>query len=199
MRTLLLDIDDTLLNTKKLISIINKQVLAIIKLSEPELQALLNQYFNQLNTNFTDPEDYCNYLTKKLNFSAEKKQQLLDVFFKKTKKYQQSLFDDTKVIPYLAQQHRLGIFSQGGKKWQNVKWQNSGLEKFFQPNLIFISENKTQLESITQLPAKAVIIDNDLQVVDQLLEQQLQVIWLNRLTTDKHQQCQTIFSLNELK
>ncbi len=197
MPILLFDIDDTLLNTKKLISIINKQVLAIIKLSETELQALINQYLKQLDTNFTDPEDYCNYLSKKLNLSAEKKQQLIDVFYKKTQKYQNCLFTDTKIVTQLAEKHQLGIFSQGGEKFQTAKYLNSGLAQYFNSDLIFISENKTAPQFLKKIPKKAIIIDNDLKVIKKLLNHQRKAIWLNRKTKEKLVE-KTIFSLTEL-
>ena len=197
MRTLLLDIDDTLLNTKKLISIINKQVLAIIKLSETELQALINQYLKQLDTSFTNPEDYCNYLNKKLNPSAEKKQQLIDVFYKKTQKYHNCLFADTKIIPQLAEKYQLGIFSQGGEKFQTAKYLNSGLAQYFNSDLIFINTNKTAPQFLEKLPEEAIIIDNNLKIIKKLLSHQRKAIWLNRKTKEKLV-AKTIFSLTEL-
>ncbi|MEK7611402.1 MAG: hypothetical protein AAB486_03480 [Patescibacteria group bacterium] len=114
--------------------------------------------------------------------------------------YRRSLYPDT--LPSLAKlqaSHRLGIFTEGFRKFQLTKLKLSGLLPLFNRDLTFIHRRKLTPTAIKRLPKGAIIVDDNLEVVETLLKfPYVTPVWLNRKDKKKHPQIRAIRSLTEL-
>jgi len=64
--------------------------------------------------------------------------------------------------------------------------------------LIFIFEEKRSLKTLQSLPKNAVFIDDKYEVIDLLLENDLEAVWINRKSDKKHHKAPTISKLSDL-
>ena len=94
--------------------------------------------------------------------------------------YNVNVYKETlEVLEKLKDKYRLGIYSEGTKKFQNHKFKSLGLNKYFDKDLIFIVDDK---ETICEF----------------LTKNEIRAIWLNRKDNRKSDKCETIYSLFEL-
>lgn len=148
------------------------------------------------NTDF-NPDDYLKYLAR--TFKTDKKPPI-DLFFHQPNAYRQSLYPETAaILTALKKSHRLGIFSEGFRKFQLTKLKHAGLLPFFDPKLIFIRRWKFTNRVLNQIPAGAVIIDDSLEVIEAVSsDARFTPVWLNRKDKTRRLHFPTIHCLNDL-
>ena len=133
-KIILFDIDRTILDTDKVMKIFTEKMLFI--LGNPNISDFMKvreEYLKQLayDREFV-PEDYIKAISRKFQFSYE--QSLIDVFFDSDSQniYKESVYPEVrdvfKTLTY--RKYRLGIFSEGEKKFQNHKFRSLHLGEY---------------------------------------------------------------------
>ena len=175
-KTILFDIDKTLFNTPRFTEDLLTRVdeflksKGILKISGEEL---FNRYIYGLDqVSHFRIEELIRFSLKQLaqfNLSKEELNRLRElILYHLEKDY---LYPD--VLPTLkklaGQGYALGIFSQShDRTFQEGKIRP--IYRYFEPELIFISQAKAEPEFLTKLPLKATIIDDKPEVVTALSE-----------------------------
>lgn len=196
---LLFDIDNTLLDTKKLMNHFIKPALQEHLLSDPEtFTQVSDRYWLTLDKKTAfDPEQYLMHLA----VSFEAQLPVLHQIFYKPDFFVQSLFPDVKeTLDTLKKKFRLGIFSEGKTDYQLQKLELAGIREEFETELLFTSLAKTAPDFLDRLPG-AKIVDDRLAVIEALAQEpRFEPIWLNResLTQKTDTYCDTIYTLSEL-
>jgi len=197
-KIILFDWDDTLfskyLYKKNLIT----NLARVCKITEEEATKIDDEYLN----NLAKSGDFKikNFLKTFENKSLEKIY-VKDFNTDKLGIYSSSLFSETiEILEKLKKKYRVGIYSQGYVSLQRLKIKYSGIEDFFDKNLIFIDRNKTQNQFIQKLPKGSVVVDDKKEVIEILkqLRPDLELIWVNRINEEIIDEVKTIKSLNEL-
>ena len=195
-KTLLFDIDHTLLDTEKLKVILLEKVEAVIGKSLEEIIPVRNTYLKSLNkgTDFS-PKDYLRALSENFSVNIDylKKAFFEDSNFKKV------LYPETQgVLKDLKNNFQLGIFSEGFESFQNAKLKKSGIYDYFDPKIIIIKRRKTEKESLEIIPKGALVVDDNLEVIEELTKNKIKAIWLNRNDSENKSNFSSIKTLSEL-
>lgn len=198
LNAVLFDIDYTLLNT--LISKENcrSKLSTFLNVSVEDFSAIAKDYVRK-DMGFTDfnPEEYFDYIGKKYNVRTQdvSKVFLDDENFKNT-----PYPEVVSSLKDLSRNYRLGIFSEGFEDFQLLKLHKSGLLPYFDQEITFVFGKKLTQESLDLLPRGCFVVDDNYFVVDALCKSgPFRPIWLNRKTNGKHQDCETVFDLTNLK
>lgn len=196
---ILFDIDNTLLNTNQLRERIDKRFSQTLKIELRKVTKAKDAYVATLmkSTDF-NPDDYIKYTCK--TFGVDRK--LLEmVYFQSPNIYQRVLYPETRaVLKKFQAVYRLGIFTEGRRRFQLTKMKLSGLLPYFNQAFIFIHRRKLEPEVLKKLPPGAFIVDDKLEVAGTLLSYpNVTPIWLNRQDEKKHPRILTIYSLKDLK
>jgi phosphoglycolate phosphatase-like HAD superfamily hydrolase len=198
MSLILFDLDNTLLDTGKVVNQGFKPALqAILGLAEAEFAEANQAYWQSLadSTDF-DPQAYAEFLATKYNNQATT---LLECIYQ-PQWYADHVFAEvTNVLTELNADHQLGIFSQGNQTYQTQKLELSGLSQYFPPDMRFIFNRKLDPQILANLPAATVVDDRLAMVLVAQTYPQLKVIWLNRHGENATENVLEIQSLTELK
>jgi len=178
--TILFDLDGTLFDVKKLFNEYLKPELAqVLNVSYPDFDEVSNGYWkSQEQQHIFNVDDYLAYLVYKYRVTPES----LKPTFAKVAHYQQCIYPEvSETLTYLKTKNwQLGIFSEGDAEFQRQKLTASGLMSWFEPELVFITLQKTETEFMAKLPASAVVEDK-LRIISALAgASQLEAIWINR-------------------
>lgn len=197
---LLFDIDRTLLDTDKMSALRKEIILKTLDTTDYEkIKKIQNEYISTLkNERDYTPNDYLKVLAE--SFQIELKP-LLDTYYGKENSYayENAVFPQTRVVlNQLKDKFRMGIFSEGTKKFQNHKFRSMNLNEFFDDELIFINEAKDTMEVLNKIPEGAVVIDDKESICNFLYESGIKCIWLNKKDNRVSDKFQTIHSLLEL-
>lgn len=177
---ILLDFDKTLFDIK---SFFEKYFFPALGrefgVSEETLSDISKDYRGTLtkSTQF-DPEGWIKIASSRLNIDPNEIRTLLftPTFFER------SLFPE--VIPTLIElshDNVLGIYSEAVYEWQMKKIELSGLINYFEQRFISISEDKVSDIVIDQIPVKAIVVDDRLEVIAALKRRKgIYPVWLNR-------------------
>lgn len=190
----LFDIDNTLIDTKKLSFLAYTDIAKQTGKSFEEISKLKDEYKDSLefNTDFY-PDRLMDFLVKKIG-------QPIDNPFDKKEIYVESLFEETiELLTKLKQTKRLGIYSEGFTDYQTRKLEFSGIIDFFDKDLIFIKRRKLDNDSLNVIPYGAILIDDNPKVVEKMKKnERIKPFWINRKTDEKMEGIRTIRKLNEL-
>lgn len=198
-RSILFDIDNTLVDTGKLVhQFIHPALAKTFNISEQVIANVHQQYKTTLakNTEF-NPDTFLEALSQKTNISIPK----LAIEFYKQSFYEQSLYPETiEILTSLSQQnHPLGTYSEGVEKWQRRKLQLTKLDSFFDPSITFILTDKQTPTFIANLPQNAIVLDDRADHLETLLiRKDIQPIWINRKDAAIHPIITTITNLKQL-
>jgi len=163
---ILFDIDNTLIDTFKLASQIDEQIISNYSIPRDNFISAKNEYYSQIKvpTRF-NPQNYCAHIATSFNLDLEK----IETIFNQSKYYINSLFPGTKlVLSQLSIDNKLGIFSEGYEDFQIKKLKLSGIYSYFIPSLFFIFSDKLKEANLTKLPTGSLIIDDKLSVVKKI-------------------------------
>lgn len=197
-KIILFDWDDTLFSKTKYKKNLRSNLARICEVSEVKIFEFEEQYFNRLvKSDDFKIENFVSSFEQKFS----KKIDLEDFGTNKLGIYSQAFFPEIiEVLEKMKNKYVLGIYSQGFESLQKIKIKYSGIEKYFNKNLIFIDRDKTSQNFIKNLPIKSIIIDDKKEVIETLkkLRPDLKLIWINRNNKEKIKGVKTIKSLSEL-
>jgi len=190
----LLDIDNTLIDTKKLSLLAYMDITKQTGKSFEEISKLKDEYKDSLefNTDFY-PDRLMDFLVKKIG-------QPIDNPFDKKEIYVESLFEGTiDMLKKLQKTNKLGIYSEGFTDYQTRKLEFSGIIDFFDKDLIFIKRRKLDNESLNVIPDGATVVDDNRKVVEKLdTLKRIKPVWLNMSNDETIEGISTIKNLNEV-
>lgn len=197
-KIILFDWDDTLFSKTKYKKNLRSNLARICEVSEVKIFEFEEQYFNRLvKSDDFKIENFVSSFEQKFS----KKIDLEDFSTDKLGIYSQAFFPEViEVLEKMKNKYVLGIYSQGFESLQKIKIKYSGIEKYFNKNLIFIDRDKTSQNFIKNLSIKSIIIDDKKEVIETLkkLRPDLKLIWINRNNKEKIKGVKTIKSLSEL-
>lgn len=196
----LFDIDRTIFDSEKLVSKINQRMGKLLgDINEELFLSIKEKYMNSLKFDREyDPENYIDVICSELNF--KKPELLKSIYYGTENIYEDCAFPDAyKIFEELKPSYKLGIFSEGTTRFQNHKFISSGLKKYFEPELVFIFDNKSLPESLNIIPKDPIIVDDKESVCEYLIKANIKAIWLNKKDDRISNNFQTIHNLLELK
>ena len=193
----LFDIDYTLIDTRKFKEGFKKKISEFLGISIEDL-LLAEQGYVKKDEGFTDfvPQKYIDFIADSFNSD---KFGISKAFFD-DENFADIVFPDVyESLETISKIFDLGIFSEGFRDFQLLKLYKTGIFNFFNKDLIFIFRRKLTPEALTMIPKGCFIVDDNPSVISVLKEKQnVRPIWLNRKTKEEHDNCKTIFSLNNL-
>jgi len=197
-KTILFDIDKTLLNTEVLVETINKRLANILNTEENNIKHMHHKYRRSLGSNIEyDPKDFVKFIIDSTSNGSQKK--LINIYYGKDNIYEKCLFKEVDaVLKQLKKNHTLGVFSEGIAKFQNHKFKSLGIERFLEKDRVFITSKKTTDSYLKRIPKDAIIVDDKLEIVELLDKKGFKVIWINRKSKDRHPKIPTIHNLKDL-
>lgn len=200
-KIILFDIDRTLYDSDIASSAHNDGVLETLKfLDLKKLNEVKDKYRSTLkNEREYVPDEYLELLCK--TYDLDKLDDLLEIYYGDKYKftYSNAVYSDViPVLQNLSQTYDLGIYSEGTKKFQNNKFRSLGLNQYFKDDLVFISEEKDNLESIKRIPEGSIVVDDKETICQFLTDNGIRAIWINRKDKRKSNNFETIYSLLEL-
>lgn len=200
-KVILLDIDRTIFDTSKLTESLISGISEIIgDVGLKKLREAKDNFIASLSADREfDPEKFTKFLCDKFNF--ERQDLLLDVFYSERNRhwYKDFVFPETFIVlKRLTNKYRLGVFSEGTKKFQNYKYNSMGISGLLDKELIFILGYKTNLEALAKIPSDSVVVDDKESVCEYLSNNGIKTIWLNKKDDRISDKFQTIHNLLEL-
>ena len=197
-KIILFDWDDTLFSKKLYKGNLLSNLAGICEISVEEATVADNQYFeNLIKSGDFKIEDYLSFFEKRF----DKKLDLEDFNTDKLGIYSKTLFPEViEVLEKMKEVYTLGIYSQGFESLQRLKIKFSGIENYFDKDLIFIDRDKTRPEFVAKLPIGAMVIDDKKEVIEALrkMRMDLDLVWINRNDDDHFNGALTVKSLEEL-
>ena len=198
---ILFDLDRTLFDTDKSSSLRLNIITKILNTNDIEkINKVKDEYRKTLNNERDyEPDDFVRLLAKEFMFDDVNS--LLDVYYGLDNKhvYSESVYPEVvDVLTKLKDKYRLGVFSEGTEKFQNYKFNSSGITEYFDKDLIFIKQAKDTKEKIEQLPDGKNVVDDKESICTFLFEKGIKPIWLNKKDDKKSDKFITIHNLLEL-
>jgi len=196
-KIILFDWDDTLFSKAEYKKNLRGNLARICEVSEEEIFELEEKYFdNLINSGDFQIDDFVRTFSQRFN----KKINLEDFSTDRLGIYSRALFPETiGVLNKLKINFQLGIYSQGFDSLQKIKIKSSGIENFFDQNLIYINRNKLDPEFIKKLPNDVIVIEDKKEVIEKLKDTgRFQLFWINRIDDQKIEGVTTIKNLGEL-
>jgi FMN phosphatase YigB (HAD superfamily) len=197
---LLFDIDRTIFDTSKLTAALVSSLSKTLDIEVSEIRKETHIFVASLNADREfDPEKFTKYLCNKFNFENQKL--LLAVFYNKKNKhwYTDFIFPETFIVfDRLINKFRLGIFSEGTKKFQNYKFESMGISKYLYKELIFVLDHKTNPGALAKIPQGSIVVDDKESVCEYLSDNGIKTVWLNKKDDRKNEKFPTIHNLLEL-
>ncbi|MBT6401416.1 HAD family hydrolase [candidate division WWE3 bacterium] len=201
MKTLLFDIDHTLLNTTSMVQNLINMVVQETNLSLDDVENYHSQYVAKLPQ--VTRYDFIEFVST-LPVSVKAREKIKSRYLNDSDIYTKYP-DVDKILGALHKKgYRIGVFSEGTPRFQENKLKNLQISSFLDTNLIFISQSKRSQEYIGSLPA-AIIIDDNIDICNILaIHKKHRTIHLNikdkRFTTEKDNEIHnSITSVNSLK
>ncbi len=198
---ILFDIDRTIFDTVRLSETLRLELQRVIKkVSLEDIREVMNEFTSSLGADREfDPEQFTKFLCNRFDFLDQKL--LLDVFYDPANKhwYRDFIFQETfTVFEKLKNRFRMGIYSEGTKKFQNYKFDSMEILKYLDRDLIFILDHKTNPDAVKKIPKGSIVVDDKESVCEFLVENGIKVIWLNKKDDRKNANFSTIHNLLEL-
>jgi FMN phosphatase YigB (HAD superfamily) len=194
---ILFDIDYTLLDTAVSKRYYREKISKLANVSIDDFILVENEY-KEKDSGFTDfhPDDYIDHVCKFYNLNENSVREL----FFNNDNFKDALYDDVvPTLEVLSGRFILGIFSEGFEDFQLAKLHKSGIMHFFEKELTFIFRRKLEKSSLSLLPTKCFVVDDNPSVVEALAKiDSFKTFWLNRKSNEKDPVCTTIHGLKEL-
>jgi len=191
---ILLDIDNTVIDTKKLSLLAYTDIAKQTGRTPEEIFKFKDEYKDSLesNTDFYPP--------RLMAFLATKIEEPIDNPFDKEEYYVESLFEGViEFLTELGKTNKLGTYTEGHTDYQTNKLVLSGIIDFFDKDLIFIKRRKLDNESLNEIPDGAIVIDDNPKVVKKLNTiKRFETIWLNMSNNETIEGISTIKKLSEV-
>ncbi len=116
--------------------------------------------------------------------------------------YEGILFEDTLPVleKFRERNQTMGTYTQGYVDFQRAKIKFTGIEKFFDKDLLYVSPDKTDPAFVKTLPSSAVVVDDKKRILENLrqLRPDLELVWINRINEEEMEGVRTVRKLEEL-
>lgn len=199
-RTILFDIDRTILDTEKMIKRFDELILDVLGSSNYiDYKNAESDYFKTLpNERRFNVSDYSEFLSARFKPNTEKL--IFNIFYSDKNRhiFSDCVFMEALEILNKLNNYNLGIYSEGTAQFQNHKFKSLKLDKYFAKELVFIVDVKDTNEVVEKLPKNAIIIDDKEMVCEFLVNNKIRAIWINRKDKRKSDKFETIYSLLDL-
>lgn len=194
---ILFDWDDTLFSKAEYKKNLRSNLSRICGISEEEALKTEGEYFKSLEKS---GDFQIENFVKTFEDKFGKKIELNDFETDKLKIYSKSLFPETiPVLEKLQTNFKLGIFTQGSTFLQKIKIKSSGIEEFFDKDLIFIAKDKLDPDFLKKIP-NATVVDDKKEVVEKLATlDRFVVVLINRTNDEKITGIRNIKNLSEVE
>ena len=203
---LYLDIDRTLVDTDQTKARYITALAIFCHVPEKTVVDSLQLYVSSLDaTTDFDPLGFAEALVRELPGSYSAKQ--LESVILRPEHFASAVYEDVQVLRNMGEELpglglRMGIYSEGVKRWQELKLLAGKINDIFAADLREIHRRKLAAEALTRLSAGSVIVDDKVEVVQTLATKRpdLHPVWINRASKDKSSIAgvETIHSLREL-
>lgn len=198
---ILFDIDRTIFDTNRLSETLGLELQRVIKnVSLEDIQEAKNEFILSLSADREfDPEKFTKFLCNRFDFLDQNL--LLDVFYNPANRhwYHDFIFQETFIVfEKLRNRFRIGIYSEGTRRFQNYKFDSMEILKYLDRDLIFILDHKTNPDALKKIPKGSIVVDDKESVCEFLAENGIEVIWLNKKDDGKNANFPTIHNLLEL-
>jgi phosphoglycolate phosphatase-like HAD superfamily hydrolase len=198
---ILFDIDRTIFDTDAFSKALELELWKVTKnASVEDIQEAKREFISSLIADREfDPEKFIEFLCGRFDLKNQSK--LLSVFYNPKDKrwYSNFVFPETfEVFTKLRNNFRLGIYSEGTKKFQNYKFKSMKISNYLDKDLVLILDHKTNSKALAIIPPDSIIVDDKRSVCEYLSKNGIKVVWLNRKRDPINDQLQTIYSLLEL-
>lgn len=199
-KIILFDWDDTLFSKKLYKGNLWFNLAKICGIRIEEATVADNEYFdNLINSGDFEIEDYLKNFERRFG----KKIKLENFNTDKWGIYSKALFTETiEVLEKMKRKYIFGIYSQGFESLQRLKIRYSGIEGYFDKDLVFIDREKNKPDFVVKLPFRVMVIDDKKEVIETLANARpdLTLVWINRIDEEKIEtpQIRTIKKLEEL-
>lgn len=195
------DIDRTIFDTDGPSIIRNQAILKLLgNLQIEEFNRVKSDYkLTLMNEREYIPEDYIKMLCDKYDF--EDIDALIDTYYGNEFNilYKNSVYPDFfDVAEKLVQQFRLGIYSEGYKRFRENRLYAMNIDKYIDSDLVFMFDEKDNIEAINKIPEGSIVIDDKETICQFLTDNGIRAIWINRKDDRKSDNFETIYSLLEL-
>lgn len=195
MNTLLFDIDETLFDSKKFAQDTWNLISKNFDIPFLKLREVIDSYYLHLEdrTKF-NPKDLISVISKQFNAD---KNNMWKIFWDNKNLYEHAIYYDTIDALSFAKKHfNVGTYSQGFFDLQKHKLEMIGILGYFDPNLLFITADKSNKKFLKTLPKNSIIVENAYEVVEKLSD--FRPVWINRNSDENDPKIPTIHSLTEL-
>ena len=199
--TILFDIDRTIFDTDGPSIIRNQAILKM--LGSPPIEEFNKVKFDYKLTLKNEreyiPEDYVKILCDKYNFKDI--DALIDTYYGNEYNilYKKSVYPEfLKIAKILISKYRLGIFSEGYKRFRENRLKSMDIGKYIDSDLVFMFDAKDTSGAISKLPKKSIVVDDKETICQFLTDNGFRAIWINRKDDRKSDNFETIYSLLEL-
>lgn len=184
MPTILFDVDRTLFDTAKFVSLFLGEISLSLGVSRAEVEKVYSNYWNEFEITDHLPQNFSKYIVKWLQvegFSADAIKHLVLDIFNREDLYRDSVFEEASGVISSMQNKgwRVGLFTEGNIDFQNAKLTYSELRKLIPGEMIFIFEEKTAPTALAVLPKECVLVDDKLGVVTTMISKGYRAVWLN--------------------
>lgn len=180
---ILFDIDRTLLNTDLFVERLSLTVSKYSKLSVEEVNNKIGEYMESLDLIF-----YFDFLTflDKLDLSDEQ-YGLIKKDYDGNSYIYPKYSDVIPILKHLKKNnYNIGIFSEGTPRFQQIKLKNLNIDKYINPDYVFITQLKRNNGTIKKIPIGCYIVDDNIDVIRYLeKKEKFHPILLNRNNIDE--------------
>lgn len=195
-KIILFDIDETLMGLDKMAIMFYEKLANQLEVTTEEIVELKEKYKSTLDRS----ADYLhsNLLLFLKEITGKNGKEIEDPFEDK-ENYKKSLHPEVKEnLEKISKDFKLGVYSEGFYEYQKKKVYWSGIGEFFDEELIFITQNKSDPEFLKTLPEGAIIIDDKKEKIEKLKEfGRFELVWINRKNDEVMDDVKTVKDLNE--
>ncbi len=197
----LFDIDRSIFDTDKMSEVLYKNVLKILNTRDLEKVKRAKDDYKKTLKNQREyvPDEYIKLLCTRFKFKNP--ELLLNIYYGDDYKYiyEESVFLETfEVFEKLKSKYRIGIYSEGTKKFQNNKFKSMNLGRYVDNSLVYILGAKDNGRALIKIPKNSIIVDDKEHICEFLFKNGIKAIWLNKRNNHDNPNFVTIHNLLEL-
>lgn len=195
MNTLLFDIDGTIFDSRKFLRSVWDSYCSNFNIPVLKLRETIDTYYLGLeNRTEFNPKDLTDAISKRFNVDRN---DIWKIFWDNKNLYENAIYYDTIDALNFAKKHfNVGTYSQGFFDLQKHKLEMIGTLEYFNPELLFITADKSEKKFLKTLPKNSIIVENAYEVVEKLGD--FKPVWINRNSDENDPKIPTIHSLTEL-
>jgi len=197
-KTILFDIDKTLVNPRIFLDNFSRSLESCKIIGKDEFSQVFDSYKKELESSTDyDSDEFIRRISELSGKNSKEIQEISndeklweDVVYKECREALEKL----KGLGY-----SLGIYSEGFTSYQLAKLRLTGLDEFFEQELLFINRRKLDDDFIENLPDGATIVDDKKEVIERLNEEgRFNLVWINRVDGPEIEEIDTLDSLARL-